>query len=83
MISWGDDDNDDPSQLLAAAQLKLVDKLAKKAQPPASVAPAKPAKLPTKPLPPAQAGDPTSSSLSLSLSLSLFLSYILWVLKDS
>ncbi|XP_057496934.1 RGG repeats nuclear RNA binding protein A-like isoform X1 [Actinidia eriantha] len=43
----GDDDNDDPSQLIAAQQLKIEPK--KPAQQ------AKPAKLPTKPVPPAQA----------------------------
>lgn len=51
----GDDDNEDPSQLLAAQQQKLP--AAKKPQAPAQPAaqPAKPAKLPSKPLPPAQA----------------------------
>lgn len=52
----GDDDNEDPSQLLAA-QEKLA--LPKKPQAPAQPAaqPAQPAKLPSKPLPPAQAGE--------------------------
>lgn len=51
----GDDDNDDPSQLLAAQQQKLASP--KKSQAPAQPAaqPAKPVKLPSKPLPPAQA----------------------------
>ncbi|OAY60106.1 RGG repeats nuclear RNA binding protein A [Manihot esculenta] len=53
----GDDDNEDPTQLIAAAQLK-VDKPKKPsgtAQPQAQAQPAKAAKLPTKPPPPAQA----------------------------
>ncbi|KAM7508854.1 hypothetical protein LguiA_019307 [Lonicera macranthoides] len=45
----GDDDNDDPSQLLAAQQQKIAPKKAAAAQP------AKSAKLPSKPPPPAQA----------------------------
>ncbi|KAF8412455.1 hypothetical protein HHK36_000419 [Tetracentron sinense] len=45
----GDDDNDDPSQLIAAQQQKVVPKKAIAAQEP------KQAKLPSKPLPPAQA----------------------------
>jgi len=49
----GDDDNEDPSQLLAAQQ-KLAATQPKKPQAPAAQ-PAKPAKLPTKPAPPAQA----------------------------
>lgn len=48
----GDDDNDDPSQLIAAQQQKLA---AKKPDLPAAVSPVV-AKLPTKPLPPSQAG---------------------------
>lgn len=55
----GDDDNEDPTQLIAAAQLK-VDKPKKPsgtAQPQAQAQPAKAAKLPTKPPPPAQAGE--------------------------
>lgn len=51
----GDDDNEDPSQLLAAQQ-KLAPPQPKKTQAPAAQ-PAKPAKLPTKPAPPAQAGE--------------------------
>lgn len=49
----GDDDAEDPSQLVAAAQLKIDPKKTAAAgkQPPP------PAKLPTKPLPPAQAGE--------------------------
>ena len=52
----GDDDNDDPSQLIAAQQQKIVPK---KALAPAQATPpqAKPAKLPSKPAPPAQAGE--------------------------
>ncbi|KAM7476253.1 hypothetical protein LguiB_023496 [Lonicera macranthoides] len=51
----GDDDNDDPSQLIAAQQQKIVPK---KVLAPAQAAPApqaKPAKLPSKPAPPALA----------------------------
>ncbi|KAL7233727.1 hypothetical protein ACSBR1_017359 [Camellia fascicularis] len=52
----GDDDNDDPSHLIAAQQQKIVPK---KAVSPTTQAPQaqqpKPAKLPSKPLPPAQA----------------------------
>ncbi|XP_074573875.1 RGG repeats nuclear RNA binding protein A-like [Curcuma longa] len=47
----GEDDNDDPSQLIAVQQQKLA---AKKPAVPASVSPVV-AKLPTKPLPPSQA----------------------------
>lgn len=53
----GDDDNDDPSQLIAAQQQKVVPK---KAQAPAqatAVQQPKQAKLPSKPLPPSQAGE--------------------------
>ncbi|RVW50756.1 hypothetical protein CK203_076831 [Vitis vinifera] len=53
----GDDDNDDPSQL-ASHLLKLAP-AKKSSAPPPQAAPAqqaKPAKLPSKPLPPAQAG---------------------------
>ncbi|XP_065857162.1 RGG repeats nuclear RNA binding protein A-like [Euphorbia lathyris] len=53
-----DDDNDDPNQLLAAAQLKVVEKPKKAALPAqqqTQTQPAKSAKLPTKPPPPAQA----------------------------
>lgn len=55
----GDDDNDDPSQLIAAQQQIIA---SKKAQAPtqaqAQAQPPKPsAKLPSKPLPPAQAGE--------------------------
>lgn len=55
----GDDDNEDPTQLIAAAQLKVVEKQPKKAPAPAQAQaqPAKPAKLPSKPPPPAQAGE--------------------------
>ncbi|KAL5551379.1 hypothetical protein UlMin_001555 [Ulmus minor] len=49
----GDDDNEDPSQLLATAQ-KLAAAQPKKPLAPAAQ-PAKPAKLPSKPAPPAQA----------------------------
>ncbi|KAF5946499.1 hypothetical protein HYC85_016727 [Camellia sinensis] len=51
----GDDDNDDPSHLIAAQQHKIAPK---KASPPTQPQPQqhlKPAKLPSKPLPPAQA----------------------------
>ncbi|GAB4858089.1 hypothetical protein Ancab_015991 [Ancistrocladus abbreviatus] len=53
----GDDDNDDPSLLLAAQQEKIAAAVAKKGSVPATAAvqPAKQAKLPTKPPPPAQA----------------------------
>lgn len=48
----GDDDNDDPSQLVAK-----LPPAAKKSPAPAAAQPAKPAaKLPSKPLPPSQAG---------------------------
>lgn len=53
-----DDDNEDPSLLIAAAQQKLPPAQPKKLQAPAAAQPAKPAKLPSKPLPPAQAGEP-------------------------
>lgn len=71
----GDDDNDDPSQLLAAQQQKLASP--KKSQAPAQPAaqPAKPVKLPSKPLPPAQAGE-------LLFPLLLFI-YLFLVLNDS
>jgi len=57
----GDDDNEDPSQLIAAHQQKLASP--KKSQAPVQPAaqPAKPAKLPSKPLPPAQAVRETKS----------------------
>ncbi|GAB4835033.1 hypothetical protein Ancab_033300 [Ancistrocladus abbreviatus] len=52
----GDDDNDDPSLLIAAQQEKVAAAVSKKASAPATAAqPAKQAKLPTKPPPPAQA----------------------------
>ncbi|KAA8526020.1 hypothetical protein F0562_007880 [Nyssa sinensis] len=54
----GDDDNDDPSQLIAAAQQQKLALPPKKSPAPAQAAAAqqvKPAKLPSKPLPPAQA----------------------------
>ncbi|WCJ25804.1 RGG repeats nuclear RNA binding protein A [Euphorbia peplus] len=51
----GDDDNEDPTLLLAAAQLKVVDKPKKPDLPEKQPPPAKSAKLPTKPPPPAQA----------------------------
>ncbi|GAV92871.1 HABP4_PAI-RBP1 domain-containing protein/Stm1_N domain-containing protein, partial [Cephalotus follicularis] len=47
----GDDDNEDPSQLIAAAQQLKVEKPKKGLAP----APAQPAKLPSKPAPPAEA----------------------------
>jgi hypothetical protein len=73
----GDDDNEDPSQLIAAHQQKLASP--KKSQAPVQPAaqPAKPAKLPSKPLPPAQAGE-------LRFPLLLFIFYFLFlVLNDS
>ncbi|KAA8522180.1 hypothetical protein F0562_012853 [Nyssa sinensis] len=53
----GDDDNDDPSQLIAAQQQKLPSPPKKSPAPVQDTAtqPSKPAKLPSKPLPPAQA----------------------------
>lgn len=60
----GDDDNDDPSQLLAAQEHKLGPLAAKKPQAQPAAQPAKPAKLPSKPLPPAQAGE-LSASISI------------------
>ncbi|CAL9074502.1 RGG repeats nuclear RNA binding protein A-like [Musa acuminata AAA Group] len=48
----GDDDSEDPTQLIAAHQQKIA---SKKPTAPAAAAPHAPAKLPTKPLPPAQA----------------------------
>ncbi|PON64601.1 Hyaluronan/mRNA-binding protein [Parasponia andersonii] len=51
----GDDDNGDLSQLIAAQQQKLPPAETKKPQAPAAQQAAKPAKLPSKPLPPAQA----------------------------
>ncbi|KAI7728329.1 hypothetical protein M8C21_001807, partial [Ambrosia artemisiifolia] len=57
----GDDDNDDPEQLLQ----KIVAAPPKKAPAPAPAQPAKPApKLPSKPLPPAQAGHTERDSTS-------------------
>lgn len=54
----GDDDTDDLTQLIAAQQQKPVPATQpKKPQVPAAQS-AKPAKLPTKPIPPAQAGEP-------------------------
>jgi plasminogen activator inhibitor 1 RNA-binding protein len=50
----GADDNDDPTQLLAAAAAAKQKAEAKKQ---AAAATAGPAKLPTKPVPPAQAGE--------------------------
>nr|GMD82264.1 RGG repeats nuclear RNA binding protein A-like [Ipomoea batatas] len=57
----GDDDNDDPSQLLAAQQQKLPPSAPAAKKGPAQAQPAKPAsaaaaKMPSKPLPPAEAG---------------------------
>ena len=49
----GDDDNDDPTQLIAAQQQKIV---TKKAAPAAAGAAPAMAKMPSKPLPPSQAG---------------------------
>lgn len=52
----GDDDNDDPSQLIAAQQQKLASPKESQAPTQPAAQPAKPAKLPSKPLPPDQAG---------------------------
>lgn len=49
----GDDDNDDPSQLIAAQERKMA---VKKPAAPAAAASPPTARLPTKPVPPAQAG---------------------------
>lgn len=68
----GDDDNDDPSQLLAAQEHKLGPLAAKKPQAQPAAQPAKPAKLPSKPVPPAQAGE-----LSASISILGFLMLLL------
>lgn len=51
----GDDDNDDPAHLLAAQEKKVVAK--KPAPAAAGGAPAAAAKMPSKPLPPSQAGE--------------------------
>ncbi|CAK9133578.1 unnamed protein product [Ilex paraguariensis] len=52
----GDDDAEDPSQLIAAQQQKIVPKRAPPPVQPAQQPPSRPAsKLPSKPLPPAQA----------------------------
>lgn len=56
----GDDDTEDPSQLIAAQQ--KVAPAAEPKKPPAPAAqPAKLAKLPSKPLPPSRAGEPRLS----------------------
>lgn len=56
----GDDDNDDPSQFIAAQQQKLPPPSAAQKKAPAQAPAAKPAagsKMPSKPLPPSQAGN--------------------------
>ncbi|KAF9685442.1 hypothetical protein SADUNF_Sadunf03G0055000 [Salix dunnii] len=63
-ILGDDDNNEDLSQLVAAAQLKAAEK-PKKVDKPAAPA-SKPAKLPTRPAPPAQAGELRFSNLSSS-----------------
>lgn len=55
-ILGDDDNNEDLSQLVAAAQLKAAEK-PKKADKSAAAPASQPAKLPTKPAPPAQAGE--------------------------
>ena len=53
-----DDDTEDPSLLIAAAEKQKLEKPKKApASAPAPAQPVKPAKLPTKPSPPAQAGN--------------------------
>lgn len=52
----GDDDNDDPSKLIAIHQQK-VDPAKRASAPAAPAAKKQPAKLPTKPPPPTQAGE--------------------------
>ena len=68
----GDDDNDDPSQLIAAQQKLLPPP---KKTPAPAAANTKTAKLPSKPLPPAQAGKASYSGsfywLFISISLAL------------
>ncbi|KAF3950948.1 hypothetical protein CMV_023356 [Castanea mollissima] len=58
----GDDDNDDSSHLLEAQEHKLSPLAAKKPQAQPAAQPAKLAKLPSKPLPPAQAGNVLAES---------------------
>jgi len=55
-ILGDDDNNEDLSQLVAAAQLKAAEK-PKKADKSAAAPASQPAKLPTKPAPPAQVGE--------------------------
>lgn len=57
-----DDDNDDPSQLIAAAQQQMA--AAKKPAPGAAAAGGK---LPSKPAPPAQAGESRSGTATSAL----------------
>lgn len=52
----GDDDTEDPTQFIAAQQQKL-EKPKKPTPAQGQPQPTKPAKLPSKPLPPAQAGE--------------------------
>lgn len=68
----GDDDNDDPSHLIAAAQQQKIaqpKKILALTQAPAQQA--KPAKLPAKPLPPAQAGKLNSFSCEMNKRIEL------------
>ena len=60
----GDDDNDDPSQLIAAQQNKIEPQ---KAPIQTQAQQDKAAKLPSKPLPPAQAGELSIHFLNLSI----------------
>lgn len=80
----GDDDNDDPSQLIAAAQQQKA--AAAATAPPASGGKKAPtasaaAKMPTKPLPPSQAGNTFVRSL-VECVLILFCLYY-WFVDDS
>lgn len=78
----GDDDNDDPSQLVQ----KIVSAPAKKAQPAApagktAAPPAKPsAKLPSKPLPPAQAGEFLSLFHSFTYFFFMYIHVFNWMI---
>jgi len=63
-ILGDDDNNEDLSQLVAAAQLKAAEKPKKVEKPAAPTS--QPAKLPSRPAPPAQAGELWFSNPSLS-----------------
>lgn len=60
----GDDENDDPSQLIAAQQHKIAAK-----KPASAAAPPAAAKLPSKPISPAQAGGFYGSSDLISFAI--------------